>query len=115
MIKKILIFISLLVVVGCSSTPEPKKTVPKPSSAPVVARPNPIKTPDFKPVDTDQCKAKALQYLVGKSRTEIPIPLEPSQRRVLCSTCAATLDFRADRQTIVFDTDTGLIKSVNCG
>ncbi len=63
----------------------------------------------------DQCNAQALQYLVGRPRTEIPVPLQPSTRRVVCSTCVITRDYRADRQTIVFDSDSGLIKSVTCG
>jgi hypothetical protein len=63
----------------------------------------------------DQCGAAALQYLVGRPRTEIPVPLQPSTRRVVCSSCVITRDYRPDRQTIVFDSDSGLIKSVACG
>lgn len=66
-------------------------------------------------METDSCGAYALQYLIGKPRSEIPVPLEPSKRRVLCSTCVATMDFNAQRQTIVFDTETGIIKSISCG
>ncbi|ESQ78858.1 hypothetical protein AEYBE204_12810 [Asticcacaulis sp. YBE204] len=109
--KKSLALLSLLALAACSTTPPPP---PAPNPQPV-ARPTPQKPPEFKPVDADRCEAKALQYLVGKPRTDIPVPLEPSKRRVLCSTCAATMDFNPERQTIVFDTDTGIIKSVNCG
>ncbi|ESQ73453.1 hypothetical protein [Asticcacaulis sp. AC402] len=66
-------------------------------------------------MSADQCGAAELQYLIGKPRTEIPVPLHPGKRRVVCSTCAVTMDFAADRQTVVFDTDTGLIQSVKCG
>ncbi len=66
-------------------------------------------------MENDQCGASGLQYLVGKPRTEIPVPLDPGARRVVCSTCVTTREFRADRQTIVFDTETGIIKSVTCG
>lgn len=109
--RKLLWLLPLLMLSACS-TPAPPPPAPAPSP---VVRPTPQKPPVFKPVDTDKCDAKELQYLVGKPRTEIPVPLEPSKRRVLCSTCAATMDYRADRQTIVFDTETGIIKSVTCG
>ncbi|ADU14661.1 proteinase inhibitor i78 [Asticcacaulis excentricus] len=112
MMKKIATGSALLLLAACS-TPIPAPV--SPPSPPPVSRPTPQKPPEFKPVDTDKCEAKGLQYLVGKPRTQIPVPLEPSKRRVLCSTCAATMDYRADRQTIIFDTDTGIIKSVTCG
>ena len=63
----------------------------------------------------DRCAAAGLQYLVGRPRTEIPVPLDPGKRRVVCSSCIITQDYRPDRQTITFDTDSGLIKSVACG
>jgi len=111
MMKKLVAGAAFLVLAACS-TPAPPPPAPPPAP---VARPEPQKPPEFKPVDNDRCGAKDLQYLIGKPRTEIPVPLEPSKRRVLCSTCAATMDFRADRQTIVFDTETGIIKSITCG
>lgn len=109
--KKLALSSALLVLVACSTPAPPPQQQPAPS----VARPTPQKPPEFKPVDTDKCEAKSLQYLIGKPRYEIPVPLEPSRRRVLCSTCAATMDYRADRQTIIFDTETGIIKSITCG
>ena len=68
------------------------------------------------PVATkDQCDAKSLAYLVGKPRSAIPVAVEPSRRRVSCSTCPMADDFRADRSNILFDAETGLIVSVSCG
>lgn len=61
------------------------------------------------------CEAKALQHLVGKSRSEIPVPLDPSKRRVTCTTCPMTMDYRFDRVNILFDKVTGIIKEVRCG
>ena len=66
-------------------------------------------------IEADQCRAQSLQYLVGRSRTEIPIPLDPSSRRVVCSTCVMTQDYNAARQTIIFDVQSGRITSVKCG
>ena len=92
--------------------PQPYQPAPMPMQpSPPVAQ----QSPAYRPTADDQCGAAALQYLVGRPRTEIPVPLQPSTRRVVCSTCVITRDYRADRQTIVFDSDSGLIKSVGCG
>lgn len=109
---------------GCASAPEqrpparsqqpPAVAVPSPSPVPA-PRPATPRAPEYKPLANDTCGAQPLQKLVGKPRTEIPVPLYPDKRRVVCSTCIVTQEFRADRQTIVFDTDTGIIKSVGCG
>ncbi|MCR6660955.1 MAG: proteinase inhibitor i78 [Asticcacaulis sp.] len=94
-------------------TPEP---APVPAyHPPVVNRPAPPPKPVYKPMVEDQCGAAALQYLVGKPRTEIPVPLDPGKRRVVCSSCIVTQEYRSDRQTIVFSSETGLIESVKCG
>ncbi len=90
---------------------------PPPAPMPVPETPAPAapQSPAYRPMANDQCGAAALQYLIGKPRTEIPVPLQPSTRRVVCSSCVITQEYRADRQTIVFDSDTGIIKSVSCG
>jgi len=100
--------------------PAPAYVPPPPQPVPVPAQPVPAPAQQapaqsLRPMANDQCGASSLQYLVGRPRTEIPVPLQPSTRRVVCSTCVITQDYRADRQTIVFDSDTGLIKSVACG
>ena len=88
----------------------------QPAPAPMPQSPSAAQqSPAYGPTASDQCGAAGLQYLVGRPRTEIPVPLQPSTRRVVCSTCVVTRDYRADRQTIVFDSDTGLIKSIGCG
>jgi len=60
------------------------------------------------------CGAWELQWLVGRPRTEIPIPLNPSGRRVVCTTCPRTMDFNERRQTIEYDAATNLVVSVAC-
>ena len=106
---------------SCTSAPEtPVVPAPKPAPAPayhppVVSRPAPPPKPVYKPMVEDQCGAAALQYLVGKPRTEIPVPLDPGKRRVVCSSCIVTQEYRSDRQTIVFSSETGIIESVKCG
>ncbi len=128
--------VALTAVAGCAShenerwpqVPPPAAPAPvyQPAPPPVYQPPAPIPAPQAQAQSpavqspayrnpNDQCNAQALQYLVGRPRTEIPVPLQPSTRRVVCSTCVITRDYRADRQTIVFDSDSGLIKSVTCG
>lgn len=63
----------------------------------------------------DQCGASDLQYLVGRPKSEIPVPVDPGHRRVLCTTCPITQDYSAGRQTILYQVDTGLVTSVACG
>ena len=98
-----------LTLASCSSTPPPAPlpapTTPTAPAAVAVAAPAP----------KDQCGADELQYLVGKSKTEIPVPLDPSRRRVACVTCPVTMEFRPDRVNILFDADTGVVKTVKCG
>jgi hypothetical protein len=90
--------------------PAPTAPTAKPASqSPKPAKPVASRDPD------DMCEAKSLQYLVGKSRSDIPVPLDPSKRRVTCTTCPMTMDFRFDRVNILFDKVTGIIKEVRCG
>ncbi len=128
--RKLLLALSILALAGCSSTPQPdsggqttfnppppqpEQQAPQQSHREIAPSP-PRTNPAARPLaSADQCGAADLQYLVGRPRTEIPVPLQPDKRRVVCSSCAVTQDFRPDRQTIVFDTDTGVIKSVTCG
>ncbi len=65
--------------------------------------------------DADQCGASELAYLIGKPRSEIPVPVDPSRRRVYCTTCMVTQDYDPTRLNIVIDSQTGLVKDVKCG
>ncbi len=66
------------------------------------------------PVAQDSCGASALQALVGRPRTEIPVPINPSRRRVVCTTCPMTQDIRPDRLTILFNAETGRVTKLIC-
>ena len=102
--------------VGCTSPKPPPPTPPAP--APFIAPP-PAAAPPAQaappPRPADSCGAVDLQYLIGKPRTEIPIPLYPNRRRVVCSTCPMTQDYVSTRQTIIYDAGSGLVSSVKCG
>ncbi|MFI4964255.1 MAG: I78 family peptidase inhibitor [Caulobacterales bacterium] len=63
----------------------------------------------------DQCGAAPLQGLVGRPRTEIPVPLNPNLQRVACTRCPVTEDFNPARLNFFFDADTGLIARIRCG
>jgi hypothetical protein len=101
-----------------SQTPPP---APAASTAPPQTPPPPAPPPDVStpltppPPPKDACGASDLQYLVGKPRTDIPVPVNPSKRRVVCSSCVMTQDFVPFRQTIIYDANTGLVTAVRCG
>ncbi len=124
--RTLILGFAIMALAGCSSTPDdvvqpapraqPGPAMQTPVYRPPVERPPaPAPQAEYKPMADDQCGAVALQYLVGKPRTDIPVPLDPGSRRVVCSSCIVTQEYRADRQTITFDSDTGLISSVKCG
>jgi hypothetical protein len=62
-----------------------------------------------------QCDAPGLAYLVGHPRTDIPVPVDPSRRRVSCTTCPGADSYRPDRTDILFNADNGVITTVKCG
>jgi hypothetical protein len=100
--------IGLLVVTACvpMEAPREERTLPPPV---VVAPPPPPPPPP------DYCGANELQYLVGKHRTDIPVPVDPTRRRVTCTTCPVTMDYSATRLNIYYDGSNGIIKEVKCG
>ena len=98
-----------LALAACSTAPE---DTPPPAPAPP-PRPAPQAPPP--PVVQDQCGAAQLQHLVGRPRSEIPIPVNPSRQRVACTTCPITMDYSAQRLNFFFDAKTGIIKEVRCG
>lgn len=96
---------AVLLVAACTS-PEPP---------PVVTSPPPLPAYDARPVPRDQCGAEALQHLVGQPRTEIPVPVDVTSRRVTCTTCPLTEDYSPSRLNILYDRDSGLVERVYCG
>jgi hypothetical protein len=102
------ILMGALLLSACGSDAPP----PPPPAPVVVARAAPAPAPR-PPVD--QCGIGELRALVGRPKTEIPIPLDPSNRRVVCTTCPMTEEYMPRRQTILFDADTGLITEARCG
>ncbi|CAN5145236.1 hypothetical protein BH10PSE1_BH10PSE1_35350 [soil metagenome] len=63
----------------------------------------------------DLCKANDLQWLVGKNKREIPVPVDVVNRRVVCTSCAVTMDYSPYRQNIFFNAQTEIVEQVRCG
>ncbi|HEX3407196.1 MAG TPA: proteinase inhibitor i78 [Caulobacteraceae bacterium] len=100
-------------VAACTEPAKPPPAPPPAAEAP--PPPPPVVAPPQALGASDTCGADPLQYLVGKPHTDIPVPVNPGLRRVVCSSCAVTQEFNAARQTIVYDSQTGLVRSVKCG
>lgn len=60
------------------------------------------------------CGADKLQYLVGKTRQQIPVAVDMSKWRVVCTTCIMSHLDDPQRTTILFDETTGLVTAVKC-
>lgn len=63
----------------------------------------------------DACGAAQMQGMIGRSRSLIPVPLDPNRQRVACTTCPAATDDDPGRLNFLFDAETGVIKQVRCG
>lgn len=61
-----------------------------------------------------RCDAVDSRSLVGSHVGAVTFPRDANVRLV-CTTCAATMDHNPDRLNIRFDEATGIIKSVDCG
>lgn len=112
--------VSLLAIGACAApaAKPPPPAAPAPAPAPPPATVEPAPPPQVRaapPPHRDQCGADPLQYLVGKPRAQIPVPLQPNRRRVVCTTCPVAQDYVPYRQTITYDSSTGLVTSVKCG
>lgn len=113
--------VAALAAGACSSAPAPDSQVRAPAaSAPATAvidyaaATQPIGT-RMPQMDGDLCRAAELQSLVGQPRTEIPVPVDVINRRVVCTTCPITEDYSPYRLNIFFDQETGIVEEVRCG
>ena len=107
---KSLTFFAILGLSACAAAPAPAPVTPPP---PPISHTPTIPLPP--PPPPDSCGARDLQWLVGQPRSKIPVPTDPSRRRVACTTCPVTMDYNPNRLNIFFDADTGIVKEVKCG
>jgi len=115
--RRVLLLIAAAVTLpGCSVAKPIGPIIDTPSpvaNAPVTSAPAPAAAPIKSSAGT--CDAANLAWLVGRSRNEIPVPVDPARRRVACTRCPVTDDYRPDRTDIRYDAVTGLVTSVKCG
>lgn len=109
-----------VLLAACSSAPEPAPPPPPttPTAPPAIALPSkpPASSSSSQAeASKDQCGLKDAQAFVGKPRTSLPAPVDPSRWRVACTTCPVTMDYRPDRLNILFNADTGVVQEVKCG
>ena len=71
--------------------------------------------PPYPVLPGDTCGASPLAWLVGRLRTDIPIPVDLTHRRVACTTCVLAPDVRLDRLNILFDAQTDKVVRLTCG
>ena len=109
----------LVALSACASPPPPARHAGQPTApvrTPVSSTERPyLSEPGVRAVNGDMCKAGELQWLVGKPRSEIPVPVDVVNRRVTCTECAITEEFSAYRLNIFYDRQTGIIEQVRCG
>lgn len=108
--------LGLALLAAACSTPRYPTTAPAGPAAPPAQAQQPPRSPvPQQAKGRDQCGAAALQGMVGRSRTEIPIPVNPNLQRVACTTCPVTMDYNEQRLNFFFDAQTGVIKEIRCG
>lgn len=113
--------LGLLALAACASHEPAERSPPVPTAAQAAPAGSPgfemvAPTASVAPVDPqDMCSSAKLKYLIGRPKTDIPVPVNPSQRRVTCTSCPMTMDFSPMRLNILYDQTSGVIKEVKCG
>lgn len=105
--------IGLAALAACSSTPA--ADAPAPRAVEQAQLNQPVGTRNPQNATADLCRAGELQYLVGKPKTDIPVPVDVVNRRVTCTTCPVTEDFSPYRLNIFFNDRTQIVEQVRCG
>ena len=63
----------------------------------------------------DTCEAKTYGWLLGENKSRVPAAPEGKLIRVVCSTCAMTMDYSASRLNVIFLEKTGIVQKLTCG
>jgi hypothetical protein len=102
---------ALTALAACST---PASDAPAPRAVEEAQMSQPVGVRPVSPT-TDLCKAGEMQWLVGKPKSEIPVPVDVVNRRVTCTTCPVTEDFSPHRLNIFFNDQTDIVEQVRCG
>lgn len=103
-----------LLLAGCSSGYAPTYPVTAPVAVEQARQNQPVGS-QMPQNSADMCKAGELQWLVGRQRSEIPVPVDVVNRRVACTTCPVTEDYSPYRLNIFYNARTGQVERVSCG
>jgi hypothetical protein len=103
--------IALLALAACS-TPASDASAPRTVEQAQINLPTGVRPSN---PTVDLCRAGELQWLVGKPKTEIPVPVDVVNRRVACTTCPITEDYSPYRLNIFFSERTDIVEQVRCG
>ena len=107
--ETLITFGALLALAACTTSPE------VPAASATRASTPPTETASADAPIPDQCRAAERQSWVGRSVDSLPVASHGENRRVVCTTCARTEDYRSDRLNIGFDAGTRRIVKVSCG
>lgn len=107
--------IALVALAGCETPDASVSNAPAPRAVEQAQVSTPIGDKNPQNPTADLCKAGEMQYLVGKPKTDIPVPVDVVNRRVTCTTCAVTEDFSPYRLNIFFNEQTEIVEQVRCG
>lgn len=103
--------IVLLALAACST---PASDAPAPRAIEQAQLNQPTGSRPTSPT-ADMCRAGELQWLVGKPKTDIPVPVDVVNRRVTCTACPVTEDYSPTRLNIFFNEQTEIVEQVRCG
>lgn len=105
--------LAALSLIACAPAPGgPDTPVSSPPDRPAVPEPS-LTGPGEDP--NDPCEAKRFQHFVGKPWTIVGTPPPNRTWRVFSTTDAVTEDYSPTRMNVMWDAQTGLVKSVTCG
>ena len=93
--------LALVMLAGCGTAP-PVTVVPPAE-------------PPLPPASADTCRAGTYASYLGQDYRQVPTPPQGRVFRVVCTTCAMTMDFNASRLNFFYDESTGRIVRLSCG
>lgn len=91
-----------LILTGCAPVEAPQN-------------PPPLNPPHTISPDAGQCRAADYEYLIGRSRSQIPPQPAGANWRVTCTSCPVTMDYNPGRLNIFYEERSGVVREVRCG